>query len=57
MKLQEVITVLENRIRTLTDAKVAAFNAGDLQRIVELEADLLTTQISINQIKNSNPST
>lgn len=50
MKLIEVLTVMQNRVLTLNEAKRLATTAGDLTRLNEIEADLLTTRTTIEQI-------
>lgn len=50
MKLIEVLTVMQNRVLTLNEAKKLATTAGDLTRLNEIEADLLTTRTTIEQI-------
>jgi|688.fasta_scaffold636794_2 hypothetical protein len=51
MKLQELITIMQNRLITLNEARKSASAAGDLERVTQIDNDLLTTSISIDQIK------
>jgi hypothetical protein len=51
MKIQELLIILQNRLIALTEARKSALAAGDPEKIVQIENDLLTTDISINQIK------
>ena len=50
MKLIEVLTIMQNRVLTLNEAKKLATTVGDLTRLNEIEADLLTTRTTIEQI-------
>lgn len=42
--------MLNNRISVLQNGKVLAFNSGDIETINKLDADLISTQNSINQL-------
>lgn len=53
MTVDDLIRLLENRILTLNEAKKSAFTAGDLERVIQIELDLLTTQSSITQLRKS----
>lgn len=51
MTIDEVLVILQNRLITLTEARKAAVNVGDLERVVQIDGDLLTTVTSIEKIK------
>ena len=51
MKIDEVIKILENRVLTLTQARQGAVNSGDLNQVNLIDADLISTVNSIEQIK------
>ena len=53
MTLQELITIMQNRLITLTEAKKAAVQAGDVQRVSQIDNDLTTTLITIEQLQKS----
>jgi hypothetical protein len=53
MKIDELLVIMQNRLLTLNEAKKAAQIAGDLERIVQIDGDLLTTITSIEQIKKA----
>ena len=53
MTLQELITIMQNRLITLTEAKKAAVQAGDVQRVSQIDDDLTTTLITIEQLQKS----
>lgn len=54
MTLQELITIMQNRLITLNEAKKSATAAGDLEQLVKIDGDILTTTVVIQQLINSN---
>jgi hypothetical protein len=52
MKLDYLLTIMQNRILTLTEARKAAVTSGDIERVAQLDADLLTTEDTVEKIKN-----
>lgn len=54
MKLQELITIMQNRLITLNEAKKSATAAGDIERVVQIDGDILTTTVVIQQLINAN---
>jgi hypothetical protein len=52
MKLDEIIKILENRVLTLTAARQNCVNSGDLNKINQIDVDLLSTTNTIEQLKN-----
>jgi hypothetical protein len=53
MTLAEVLVIMQNRIIVLIEARKSAVNAGDLDNVVKIDADLLTTLSSVEQIKST----
>lgn len=53
MRLDELLVIMQNRLLTLNEARKAAVNAGDLERVVQLDGDLLSTVTSIEQLKKT----
>ena len=51
MRLDELLHVMQNRLVTLNEARKGAFASGDVQRVNEIDGDLLTTQNTIEQLK------
>lgn len=51
MKIEEILTILQNRLLSLNEARKVAINTGDMERLVQIEGDILTTYLSIDQIK------
>lgn len=53
MTLNEVLVIMNNRLVTLNEARKAAVAAGDLEKVVQIDGDLITTVSSIEQLKNT----
>ena len=51
MTLNEILVIMQNRILTLNEARKAAVTAGDIERVIQIEGDLLTTWTSVEKIK------
>lgn len=52
MKLHQIILILENKIDYLNQQKLVFINAGDLQRIVEIELEVNEIQIALQKLKS-----
>jgi hypothetical protein len=50
MSLDEILIVLQNRVLSLRTSRVSAFNAGDLDNVIKIDTDLITTENSIERI-------
>lgn len=53
MKIEEILIILQNRLITLTEARKSAAAAGDLERVVQIDGDLLTTVSTIETMKQA----
>lgn len=53
MTLQELLVIMQNRLLVLAEARKEAVNAGNLQRIIEIDGDLLTTSSTIESLKDN----
>ena len=53
MTVNELIVILQNRLVMLTEAKKAAVSNGDLERLIQLEGDLLTTINTIESLQKT----
>ena len=53
MTLQEVLVIMNNRIITLNEARKAASAAGDLEKVIQIDGDLMTTLSTIEQLKST----
>lgn len=51
MTLNEILSIMQNRIIALNEARRSAANAGDLDGVVKIDSDLVTTHSSIEKIK------
>lgn len=53
MTLNEILQIMQNRIIALNEARKAAVNAGDLERVVQIDSDLVTTKTVIAQLQTT----
>jgi hypothetical protein len=53
MHLHQIYALLNNRMTSLVEAKKAAIATGEIDRIVQIDSDILSTQSSISQIRKS----
>ena len=51
MNLNEIITVLENKVRVLENAKSASIANGEMGTLAQLDIEILKTQESLDRIK------
>jgi hypothetical protein len=52
MNLDEIIVILENKVRVLENAKSASIANGDMIPLAQLEIEILSTQESLDKIKS-----
>lgn len=50
MTLNEILIVMQNRIIALKNARLSAVNSGDIENLIIIDNDLITTETSIEQI-------
>jgi hypothetical protein len=50
MSLDEIITILQNKIRALQIAKDAAAQNGNLESYTKIDTDIISTQDSLDKI-------
>ncbi len=53
MTVNELLVIMQNRLLALTEARKSSVSAGDLDRIVQIDNDLVTTLTSITQLKKA----
>lgn len=53
MTLNEILIILQNRLITLTDAKKTAEASGNLDQVIAISSDILSTELSIQQITST----
>jgi hypothetical protein len=53
MTLHEVLVIMNNRVITLNEARKAAVAAGDLEKVIQIDGDLMSTFTTIDQLKNT----
>jgi hypothetical protein len=51
MTVQELILLVENRIRYLETMRKSAADGGDIYGVVEADKQLSETQLTLNQLK------
>lgn len=52
MTPQQLIVLLENRISHYTQQRISAEQRGDITLVQLLDADIMTTQSTINQLRS-----
>ena len=50
MQLQEIVQLLNNKINSLSQARQSAVTAGNMVQVLAIDADLLTTQNTVDQL-------
>jgi hypothetical protein len=53
MTITELLTIMQNRLLTLTEARKAAVLAGDLERVTQIDGDLLTTYTTVEKLQKA----
>lgn len=53
MTLEDLVTIMNNRVLTLSEAKRHATSVGDLPQVIQLEGDLLTTLSTLHKLKET----
>lgn len=53
MKIEEIIFILENRIKALNQQKDNATMTGNLELVNQLDIELTETQNTLNVLKNT----
>jgi hypothetical protein len=53
MKIEEIIFILENKIKNLEQQKNIAVMAGDLEMVTVIDIQIVETQITLDKLKNT----
>ena len=53
MKLQDILVIMQNRMLSLNEARKAAVISGNLEQVMLIDADINTTENSIQQLKTA----
>jgi hypothetical protein len=53
MKIEEIIFILENKIKNLEQQKNIAVMAGDLEMVTTIDIQIVETQITLDTLKNT----
>jgi len=51
MTLDEVLKIMYNRVSALRNARITAVNNGDLENVLKIDNDLVTTMMSIEELE------
>ena len=51
MNIAFILRVMENRLASLNNIRAAAVNSGDLEKIVQLDAEIAETEITIQDLR------
>lgn len=51
MKISDLITLTQNRLATLNNARASAVSMGQADRVSALDAEISETQDTINQLR------
>lgn len=52
MNIPFIIRVLENRLQTLNNIRSAALQAGDLEKVVQIEGEISETELTLSELRN-----
>jgi len=51
MSVEDLIRLMEARLAALNSARASAAQVGDLNEVTRLDADIATTQITLDQLR------
>lgn len=51
MQFAELITILENSLVTLANARAVAVSVGDLQKVIEIDAKIGETETTLSMVR------
>lgn len=51
MKMQELVTLMANKLAYLNNAKSTAMASGDLEAVLRLESEIAETQSTLNSLQ------
>lgn len=52
MKLEEILVIMQNKVAILTEARKSAVATGDIQKVLQIDEELLNTSISVIKIQD-----
>ena len=53
MKLQDILVIMQNRLLNLNETRKLAVISGNLEQVMSIDADINTTENSIQQLKTA----
>lgn len=51
MQVNEILSILQNRLIALTESRVQAVNSGNLELVITLDTNIAQTQLTISQLE------
>jgi hypothetical protein len=54
MTIEEIIVILQNKITVLQGARIAFVNQGNLQAVIDIDNDILSTEGTLEKLKSLN---
>jgi hypothetical protein len=52
MTISELVVILQNRLLSLNEARRVAVNSGDPEKITQIDADIISTEQTLDALKN-----
>jgi hypothetical protein len=53
MKMQELVTLLSNKLSSLNNAKSTAVASGDVEAVIRLDVEIQETQVTLNTLQGA----
>jgi hypothetical protein len=53
MKMQELVTLMANKLAYLNTAKSTALASGDLEAVLRLDSEISETQVTLNTLQGA----
>jgi hypothetical protein len=53
MKMQELVTLLSNKLSSLNNAKSTAVVSGDVEAVIRLDVEIQETQVTLNTLQGA----
>ena len=53
MNLNDILVIMQNKLINLGELRKSAFTSGNLEQVVSIDAEILSTENSIQQLKTT----
>lgn len=53
MTINEILIIMKNRLQKLRDARINSVDNGDLENVIKIDIDIISTTITIEEITNA----